>query len=312
MSRRHLVGLGLAFAVLLPELSACSRDSVTVKATFDDVGDLQARHSVQIADVRVGQIRKIVLTDDFRAEVTMSLSPKHRIPRRSQALLRTTSLLGEKFIELRPEGEPDRGPFLVDGDVIDKTGEAPELEFVAQEAVEVLGSVVSTDVASLIETGALAFGGRREELSSLISDLSTISATFASRTAEINRIIDGLDSTSVTLAGGSDQIAGLLTNLAEATTVLSQNRERAIVALDKLTDLARVQGGFLDRYRADIDRQIKQVDAIVGVAVGSTGELSTLIDWLNRFTLGTPKVIQGDFTQVYGWFIPVDEDPRSP
>ena len=311
MSRR-LLALAIAAACLAPALAACSRDSVTVKATFDDVGDLQARHSVQVADVRVGQIRKIELTDDFKAEVTLTLAPRHRIPRRSQALLRTTSLLGEKFIELRALGEPGKGPFLADGDVIAETGEAPELEFVAQEAVEVLGSVVATDVATLVETGAAAFGGRRAELSSLIGDLATISATFASRTQEINRIIDGLDRTSGTLAEGSDQIAHLLTNLAEATTVLAQNRDRAIVALDKLTDLAEVQGGFLDRYRTDIDRQIKQVDAIVGVAVTSTGELSTLIDWLRRFTLGTPKVIQGDFTQVYGWFIPSDEDPRSP
>lgn len=311
MSRRLLTVLVTAVLVV-PGLSACSRDSVTVKATFDDVGDLQARHSVQVADVRVGRIRTIKLTDDFRAEVTMSLNPKHRIPKRSQALLRTTSLLGEKFIELRPETKPDRGPFLADGDVIAKTGEAPELEFVAQEAVEVLGSVVAGDVATLVETGALAFGGRREELRSLIGDLSTISATFAGRTAEINRIIDGLDSTTSTLAGGSDQIADLLTNLAQATTVLAENRQRAIVALDKLSDLARVQGGFLDRYRADLDRQIKQVDAIVAVAVTSTGEVSNLLDWLQRFTLGTPKVIQGDFTQVFGWFVPVDEDPRSP
>ena len=308
---RRAAALAVAAAVVAALLGSCSGDDdVLIRATFDDIGDLQARHSVQMADVRIGEIRAISLTEDFRAEVTMALDAGRNVPRDSVALLRTTSLLGEKFIELRPNGDPGAGPYLEDGDRIARTDEAPELEFVAQEAIDVLGSVVASDVAGLVESGAAAFGGRGDDLQALVSDLAAISRTLASRTDEIQRIIDGLDATSATLAAGADDLGTLLVNLATTTQVLADNRDRAVTALDQLSRLARVQNDLLVTYRSDIERQIGQVDEILLVAAGQTTELSLLVDWLERFVVGAPKVVPGDFAQVYGWFIPEPEDTR--
>jgi phospholipid/cholesterol/gamma-HCH transport system substrate-binding protein len=303
--------LVVAVLVAATPMAACGRDKgFVVRATFDDVGDLQSRHSVQMADVRIGEIRSVRLTKDFKADVTMTIRSGRNVPKDSVALLRTTSLLGEKFIELRPNGDPGAGPYLADGDRIAKTAEAPELEFVAKEAINLLGSVVASDVAGLVESGAEAFGGRGEDLNALIQDLAGISHVLASRTDEIQRIIDGLDATTATLAASSDDIAALLSNLATTTQVLADNRQRAITALAQLSRLARVQNEVLVKYRSDIDRQIKQVDEVLAVAAGQTAEVSLLVQWLEQFVVGTPKVIPGDFAQVYGWFIPEPQDPR--
>jgi phospholipid/cholesterol/gamma-HCH transport system substrate-binding protein len=308
---RRTAAMVVALVVLASAFASCGRDrGYVVRATFEDVGDLQARHSVQLADVRIGEIRSVRLTKDFRAEVTMTIERGRDVPKDSIALLRTTSLLGEKFIELRPNGDPAAGPYLQDGDRLAKTAEAPELEFVAQEAIDVLGSVVASDVAGLIEAGAASFGGRGEDLNALIADLAGISRTLASRTAEIQRIIDGLDATTATLAAGSGDIADLLSNLAATTQVLADNRQRALTTLDQLSRLARVQNDLLVKYRSDIDRQIDQVDEVLAVAAGQTAELSLLVQWLEQFVVGTPKVVPGDFAQVYGWFIPEPEDTR--
>jgi phospholipid/cholesterol/gamma-HCH transport system substrate-binding protein len=302
----------LAIAILGPVLSACARGGTTITATFEDVGDLQRRGSVQVADVRVGQISGISLTKDFRARVRMTLNRGVKVPRDATALLRTTSLLGEKFIELRPNGSPTARPYFRGGDVIPAThvAQAPELEFVADQAVMAIGSVVASDVATLVETGAQAFGDRGPVLRTLINELATISSTFASRTDAIGRIIEGFDATASALAGGKDELDGLLVNLAETTRILADNRERAVNALAQLGRLAGVQNEVLAKYHADIDRQIKQVDAIVGIAAGQTKEIGLLVDWLERFTIALPKVIPGDFTQVYLWLVPAQLDPR--
>jgi phospholipid/cholesterol/gamma-HCH transport system substrate-binding protein len=307
---RRLAALAVAAAGLAGTLGACSGGTYDVTATFDDVGDLQTRGGVQLADVRIGRIAAIDLTDTFRARVVLSLNKGVRVPKDSQALVRTTSLLGEKFIELRPKGNPAAGPFLADGDRVVETGEAPELEFVAQEAVTVLGAVSAGDVASLINTGAQAFGGRQAELKSLLSDLADVSATLANRTKTIQTVIDNLDRSTATLAAGSADVAALFDNLAATTKILADNRQRAIDALDRLDHFARVQNDVLDRYRGDLDRQIKQLSGIVALAAEHTGEISNLVDWLDRFVAGLPKVIPGDFTQVYMWAIPCDMDPR--
>jgi phospholipid/cholesterol/gamma-HCH transport system substrate-binding protein len=284
---------------------------LTLTAVFDDVGDLVTQHSVQMADVRIGSVEKIELTDDFKAEVTLGVKSDVKVPKRSVAMLRTTSLLGEKFIELRPEGEPDEGPFFEDGDRVEKTGQAPELEFVAEKAIEVLGAVVANDVAALVETGAVGFGERGPQLKRLISDLSVVSRTLASRSGDIVDIIDGLDRTTAQLADGSGDIDALLTNLSRTTTVLSENRERAINALASLTRLAKVQNdNVLDPFKADIDRQVKQVDAIVAKVTESRAEVANLVDWIDRFVHVLPQGIPDDQAQVYSWFVDALADDR--
>jgi len=293
-------------------LSACGGGGYKLTATFDDVGDLQKSGSVQMADVRVGRIAGIKLTPDFKAKVTMVVSGSVRVPRNSKALVRTTSLLGEKFIELRPLGRPTQGPFLRGGEVVTRTEQAPELEFVADSAIELLGAVNSTNVATLVATGAEAFANRGPELKQLIGNLSTISATLASRTQQLAAIIDNLDRGAQTLASGSTDIQTLLTNLATTAQVLSDNRQKAVDALAQLSRVAAVQNEVLDRYKNDMSRQIKEVDAILGVAATQTQQLGTLVDFLDKFVHALPKVIPAEFTQVYMWAVPCVQDPRSP
>jgi phospholipid/cholesterol/gamma-HCH transport system substrate-binding protein len=292
--------------------SGCGGGGIKVSAVFDDVGDLQPRHSVQVADVRVGRISSIKLTDDDRARVTMRVDPDYKIPANSQALLRTTSLLGEKFIELRPLGDPATGPYLRSGSVIKRTGEAPELEFVAQQLVEVLGAVNANDIATLVETGAQAFNGRGADLRELISDLATISSTLADRSTAITQVIDNLDGTAATLAQGSPDLDKLLGNLATTSQILADNRQRVVNALEQLTRLAAVQNEVLGRYRTDIDRQIKQADTIVAEVAAQTAELGNTVDWLRAFAVNVPRAIPGDFTQVFMWLVPAVGPPGSP
>lgn len=274
-----------------------------ISAMFDDVGDLVTGHSVQVADVRIGSVTDIELTDDYRARVTMSIKDDVFVPRESRALLRTTSLLGEKFIELRPidEDDPLAGTDLVDGDTIDESTEAPELEFVTERAVEILGSVVASDVATLVETGSIGFAERGPELRSLVEDLSTISGTLADQTDELVRIIDALDGATATLAEGATDIDSLLVNLAETTGVLADSRDEAIDAVRELTRLAQIQNDTVfEPYLDVVNTQIQQLDAILAEVDRDQQQVADVIFWLAQFADTLPKAVPGDFAQIYG------------
>ena len=315
-ARWRLLAVALAAALLAGGCTLPGRvqGPVELTATFEDVGDLVAGHSVQVADVRVGSITRIELTDDYQARVTMKVKDDLALPANSEAVLRTTSLLGEKFIELRPprddEGnEVPADEILVDGDEIERTLQAPELEFVAEEAVNLLAGVASNDLAPIIETGSVGFAGRAGELGSLIDSLSIVSGTLADQTSNIVAIIDGLDQATATLAGGNDRIDQLFVNLADTTQNLADNRELTLQTLRDLTRLAKAQNEIVFQpFRDDMDRQIKQLDAILAVVVGQREEVGVLIDWLDEFTRKVPTGIPGDYAQVYNWAQPAFQD----
>jgi phospholipid/cholesterol/gamma-HCH transport system substrate-binding protein len=320
MTRR--IGSLVMLVMALLGASSCTlpgrvEGPVELTATFDDVGDLVSGHSVQVADVRVGSITGIELTADYKAKVTMRIKDGLHLADNSEAVLRTTSLLGEKFIELRPARDADGKAIpgsgtLEDGDEIAHSSEAPELEFVAEQAVKVLAGIASTDLSSLIETGAVGFGGRAAELGSLVDSLSVVTGTLADQTTNIVAIIDGLDKATTTLAGSSDRVDQLLINLADTTQVLADNRDLTLQTLRDLTRLAQDQNEIVFQpFRADIDRQIQQLDAILQIVAGQREEVGVFIDWLAEFTRKAPLGVPGDFAQVYGWFQPafLDQAP---
>jgi phospholipid/cholesterol/gamma-HCH transport system substrate-binding protein len=292
---------------------------VKLTAVFSDVGDLVAGHSVQVADVRVGSVTHIELTSDYKAKVTLRIKDGLHLPVGSEAVLRTTSLLGEKFIELRAPQNADGTPVkggreLVDGDKIadEHTRQAPELEFVAEEAVQVLAGVAGNDISAIVQTGGIGFGGRGTELGQLIDDLSVVTGTLAGQTSDIVAIIDGLDSATSTLAANDSKVDALLVNLASTTDVLADNRELTLQTLRDLTRLAKAQNDeVFGPYRAKIETQIKQLDAILALVAARREEVGVLVDWLAEFVHRTPLGVPGDFAQIYGWFQlgPVDVAP---
>ena len=329
-TRRRAIAVATVLVVGLVaggcSLPGAVKGPVELTAVFSDVGDLVVNHSVQVADVRVGSITGIELTDDYSARVTMQIKDDLDLPADSVAVLRTTSLLGEKFVELRPREDGDDCPdadsatgALEDGDTVACTSQAPELEFFAEAAVQLLGGVATTDLQALIETGSIGFGGRTEELRGLIDGLAILSSTLADQTDNLVSIIDGLDVATVALAAGAPDLDQLLVNLSDTTTLLADNRDELITMLQSLTRLARTQNDLIfEPYLEQTTQQIHQVDAILSRLAASRGEVGALLDWLNQFTLKVPLgvpcrprsdgVCDNDAAQVYGWFVPAAEE----
>jgi phospholipid/cholesterol/gamma-HCH transport system substrate-binding protein len=94
-------------------------------ATFDEIGGLSVRAPVVIGGVKVGQVTKIDLDDDLRAEVSVDLDPVLSLPVDSSIAVRTSGLLGDQFLSLEPGAEED---VLKIGDAIAFTESAVNLE----------------------------------------------------------------------------------------------------------------------------------------------------------------------------------------
>ena len=89
-------------AVLVAFAPACSRgeEPLTLTATFADVLDLVPRAKVQTNDVPIGTVTKIALSDGNEAVVTMQVDPNTGLPAEVEAVLKQTSLLGERYVDL--------------------------------------------------------------------------------------------------------------------------------------------------------------------------------------------------------------------
>lgn len=102
-------------------------NTYTLYANFNDAGSLAPRGKVSMAGVTVGRIRDVSLNQEtFQARVAIEIDAEvDSIPKDSMAVIRTSGLLGEQYIDISVGGSMES---LSDGDRFYETQSAMNLE----------------------------------------------------------------------------------------------------------------------------------------------------------------------------------------
>jgi phospholipid/cholesterol/gamma-HCH transport system substrate-binding protein len=101
------------------------KGGLELSAEFAEIGGLKERAPVVVSGVRVGRVKRIELTPDLRAVVTLDVDARYKLPTDSSAAIRTEGLLGQQFVALEPGAED---ALLKSGDKIAFTESAPSIE----------------------------------------------------------------------------------------------------------------------------------------------------------------------------------------
>ena len=101
-------------------------DTYLVEARFANAGGLHSGSSVHVAGVAVGRVENVRLDPaDFSAIATLRIPSALRLPTDSMAAIKTTGLIGDKYVSLSP-GADDI--FLQPGTRITMTESSVDLE----------------------------------------------------------------------------------------------------------------------------------------------------------------------------------------
>ncbi|OZB16501.1 MAG: outer membrane lipid asymmetry maintenance protein MlaD [Marinobacter sp. 34-60-7] len=119
-----LLVLALQVSGLSP---AAAGDRYTLYANFNDTGGLAPRGKVSMAGVTIGNIESITLDrETFQARVALSIDADiDNIPADSAAVIRTSGLLGDQYIDISIGGDTES---LAAGDTFYSTQSAMNLE----------------------------------------------------------------------------------------------------------------------------------------------------------------------------------------
>jgi len=100
--------------------------SYDLKASFTSVSGLKPGADIEIAGVKVGKVADIRLDGKYyEAVVNMTMNEGVQIQDDSTASIRTSGLIGDRFINITPGGSD---AYLKDGGVISETEPAVSLE----------------------------------------------------------------------------------------------------------------------------------------------------------------------------------------
>ena len=289
---------------------------MSATATFDDVADMASGALVEMADVGIGHVTSIKLAGT-RARLHLVFKRSAKVPPQVTARVRRTSVIGEKFVELRPDTQDLHAPLLADGAVIRHTEVVPDLEQLVASGTEVFTAISSTKLATLLAEQAQGFGGNGATLTRLLDDLDTITAGFRTRTATVANLVDALDQLGSDLGPSAQANAQALANLATTTQILSDQRQALVGLITSLNNLS-VQGrSIFDQHLKQVGEQLVGLRSITQAVADRQRDLGLLLINLPGHNEALRRSTVDDFVQVLNDFVICGlagggEDPSSP
>ncbi len=93
----------LSFATTTTEKTA----GFDITADFDRVDGLTVGDEVLMSGIKIGEVTRMILTESFRARLTLNIDDGVELPSDSDARILTDGLFGSKFIEVNPGAEEE-------------------------------------------------------------------------------------------------------------------------------------------------------------------------------------------------------------
>jgi phospholipid/cholesterol/gamma-HCH transport system substrate-binding protein len=274
-------------------------DGTEVIAYFEQVGDLVEAANVQSSDVIIGTIQEIELDqENWLAEVTMCVETSERIPADVRAVVRTTSLLGEKFVDLQPRREGP--PFLEDGTIInvEDTSKATELEDVFAQLGTILGSGNLEDINAFTGAQAKILRNHSDDLKEVLGRLRDFTDVLVSRKGDIAASMDSFDNVSRTILNSSATLESFLESFGEASGVLADQKEGLQHLLRSLQRFSDVALRLLDATEEGLEKQFEDLRPVLRTAVQNSGNVRKTLVTLATFSDWFPETMPGDYLQL--------------
>ena len=177
----------------------------TYQAEFSDASGLHKGNRVEIAGIRVGRVSDIKIEG---AKVVVSFSVEDaKIGQRSEATIGVLNLLGEKYLNITPQGDQ---------------------ELSAGDTIPLARTTAGSDIVGTF--GDLAETTEQIDTKQLAEALTTMSGTLDQAGPEVQGAFQGIAALSQTIAARGDEMESLLQD-AEKVVNLVNERKQDIVGV---------------------------------------------------------------------------------
>ncbi|ALG12631.1 MCE family protein [Kibdelosporangium phytohabitans] len=296
-------GFGGLYNTPLPGGADVGDHPYQVTAQFGDVLDLVPQASVKVNDVAVGRVTKIELTPDNKmALVTLVVNGAVTLPANAGAELRQSSLLGEKFVQLRaPAGEQPQGQ-LTNGAVVplSRTNRNPEVEEVLGALSMLLNGGGIEQLRTIVGELNSVLSGNEKQIRELLTNVRTLVSTLDGQRDSIVRAIDGLAKLSGTLVAQTGNLTNAVDNLSPGLKVLEQQRTQLTGMLTALDTLSDVAVDTVNRSKKDLVADLKLLEPTLRKLVETGDKLPVALEYLVTYPYPSYAVnaVRGDYFNV--------------
>jgi len=249
---------------------------------------------VRLRDVQVGKVTSIGVAR-LHAKVGFTVAKDVRLPAQTNAVLRQTSMLGEMFVDLEPQGDGQ----LRDGATIplSRTRRAAQLEQVVELGGQLVNQVTADNFNRMITTFDEAWGGHPERLQKLFDAMAGASGALDANREALGVTIDKVEQMAAALAPHTGELAASVNNFAAGLRALDAHRDQLAGFITGLNHLSDSSADLLVKHEAKLSASGRQAKDILDQIVAHLDEFEKGLYALPDFNLGWQCTVQGNWIQ---------------
>jgi len=281
----------------------------TYQAYFADASGLHKGNMVQVGGIRVGRVQDVELD---KGKVLVSFEVDHGVEfgKDSEAHVEVLSLLGEKYLNLVPEGG---GQLDEDTPIpVARTSASYDIVGVFTDLTETTEQIDTNQLDQALDVVADTVNQSAPEIEESFEGIARLSRSVSSRDADIKALLESSRSVSALLADRSTDLVDLMQNsslifkeverrkeaihalLVNARTLAVQLRGVATDNQDQLAPALREVNDLLDLLNSK-EKELKDTLAALGPYASILGNIIGTGPWFDAYAVNLAAIPTGEF-----------------
>jgi phospholipid/cholesterol/gamma-HCH transport system substrate-binding protein len=264
-------------------------------AYFAEAGGLLAGSAVQASGYPVGQVDSIDL-DGPRVLVKFTVADDVRMGDRTEAAIKTKSLLGAKILEVSPRGDGTLSAPIP----LERTTSPYQLPDALGDLSNTISGLNTNQVSDSLHVLADTFKDTPPDVKIAVQGVARFSETLDKRDAELRNLLANAAKVTGVLGQRSDQVVSLI---ADTNTLLIQLRSQS-GALDQISGnisaVTRQITGLIADNRSVLKPALDKLNGVLTIIDNHKAQVQESIKRLNAYAMSLGEsVSSGPFFKAY-------------
>ncbi|HEX5142624.1 MAG TPA: MCE family protein [Mycobacterium sp.] len=294
-----LIGIVGVFALVLAALNYQKLpffgQGKSYSAYFAEAGGLVGNAEVQVNGLRAGNVTSVEL-DGQHVLVKFDVDNGIRLGDRTEAAIKTKSLLGTKYLEVNPRGDGHLSQTIP----AERTTSPYQLPDALSDLSATISGLNTDQLSDSLHVLADTFSQTPPDLKVAVEGVARFSDVLNDKDAQLRNLLTNADKATGVLSQRTDQIVSLIGN----TNSLMIALESQSAALDQLSgsisNVSRQLKGFIDENRSTLKPALDKLNGVLTIIDNRKDRLKKSINMLGTYAMALGEsVASGPFFKSY-------------
>ena len=281
-----LILVALIIAVFSYDKIPFIKGTTDYSAYFSEAGGIKPDSDVRVSGLSVGRVSGIHL-DGNKVLVDFTVRDGVELGDRTEAAIKTETVLGTKFLEITP-----RGDGTLTGTIpLERTKSPYDLPDALGDLTTTISALDTTQLSTALSTLADAFKDTPPELKIALDGVARFSDTLNHRDDKLRNLLANANKVTAVLAKRSDHIASLVANADALLTELLSQRDSVDALMNNLTAVSHQISGLVSDNRTQLKPAVDKLNGVLSILDNRKQELQRTLYLLRRYAMSFGEVL---------------------